>query len=243
MKPPAYFLLPGLSAFLLFSLLSPFFSRAAQSPPDPADAARKAKIDLIRQIAEDAAFYQRLQFNPDTIVPNWVVAQAKGVLILERWPGPPAVDGNGQGIGMLKGSDKKYGAPAFYTLGNSTIGLQIGPASVHLVAFLMTDKALLSLTSNQFSWSGNLHAVAGSSSSTSAPAGATPDVILFQKAADLNAAANIASTTISVNTANNVFFYDKPGVTPTDIFRGKVDMPKATAPLVDAFNQQSGSPE
>jgi len=241
MKPPAFFIVPGLAAFLLFGLLAPFFAHA-DAPPDPADAARKAKIDLIRQVAYDAAFYQRLQLNPDTIVPNWVVAQAKGVLVLERWPGVPAVGGNGQGIGILKGSDGKFSAPSFYTLGNATIGLQVGPASVHLVAFLMTDKALLSLTGSPFSWSNNLRAVAGDSSSTSAPAGPAPDVILFQKAANLDAPALVSATRISVNDANNQFFYDKPGVTPNDIFSGKVDVPKAAAPLVDAFNQQSSAP-
>jgi len=240
MKPPAFFILPGLAAFLLFSLLAPFFARAAVAADAP--AGDHAKIDLIRQVAYDGAFYQRLQLNPDSIVPNWVVAQAKGVLILERWPGAPTVNENGQGIGMFKGSDKKFGAPVFYTLGNATIGLEVGPASVHLVAFLMTDKALHSLTMSDYCWSGNLRAVAGDSSSTSAPAGPTPDVILFQKAADLNAPALVSATRVSVNDANNVFFYDKPGVTPADIFTGKVSVPKAAAPLVDAFNQQATMP-
>ncbi|MGA2053082.1 MAG: YSC84-related protein, partial [Opitutales bacterium] len=156
--------------------------------------------------------------------------------------GAPTRGENGQGIGMLKGADKKFGAPAVYSLGDARRGLPSGPASVHLVAFLMSDQALLSLTAAKYSWAGNLRAVAGDPNSTSPPAGPVPDVILFQKAGGIDAVAAAAAINVSVNDTNNALFYGKPGLTPADIFAGKVNTPKAAAPLVDAFNEQSGAP-
>jgi lipid-binding SYLF domain-containing protein len=234
---------PGLVTILLATVLAYSLIYAADAPAGtPSASPADTKAGLIKQVAYDAAFYQRLQLNPDTVVPNWVVAQSKGVLILERWPGAPTLGENGQGIGMLKGLDRKFGAPAFYMLGDATIGLQTGPASVHLVVFLMSDKALLTLTDHQFSWNGNLTAVAGNSSSTAAPVGLMPDVILFQKAGGLDPVPMAAAITLSENKTNNAFFYGKPGITLADILYGKVKMPKAAAPLVDAFNQQAGMP-
>jgi lipid-binding SYLF domain-containing protein len=242
MKASVSLFRPRLFTVLLATLVACSIARAGDEDNGVVTgSASSPKSDLVRQVAYDAAFYQRLQLDPATIVPDWVVAQAKGVLILERWPGAPTVAGNGQGIGLLKNPKGKFSAPVFYTLGDSSIGLQIGPASVHLVAFLMTDRALLTLTGNQFSWSGQLRAAAGNSTS-SGPHRNNPDVLLFQKAANLDANAIVSAVKVSVNDANNALFYDKPGVTPADIFNAKVKMPDAAASLVDAFNQQAGPP-
>jgi lipid-binding SYLF domain-containing protein len=203
------------------------------------DAPGVSKATLVKQVADDGAFYQSLQFDPDTIVPNWVVAHAKGVLILDRGPAPAST--NGQAIGLLKVSGKKFSAPAFYVLGSGATGVQNPSASVHLVAFLMTDQAVRSLSGTQSTWSG-LHAVAGDPNSTAAPAGALPDVIIFQNGAKLDPAALVSATTVSANPAINALYYDNPGITPADIFSGKVDIPDAAAPLVEAFNQQASMP-
>jgi lipid-binding SYLF domain-containing protein len=223
----------SLRAAVLFSLtvtlLAAPVARAADTPA--------TKATLVKQVADDAAFYQGLQFDPSTIVPNWVVAHAKGVLILDRAPSP---NHDGQGIGLLKGTDKKFSAPAFYVFGHSTNGLQKAPAGVQFVVFLMTDQAVRSLTGTQNTWSG-LHAVAGDPNSTAAPAGSLPDIIVFQEASSLDPSALLAAT-ISANNPNNALFYEQSGLTAADIFSGKVDVPTAAAPLVEAFNQQAATP-
>jgi lipid-binding SYLF domain-containing protein len=225
---------PAILLALVAALVTSPLARATDtsaSPPATKDA-------LVKQVVNDAAFYQALQFDPSTIVPNWVVAHAKGVLILDRSSTP---NHDGQGIGLIKGSDKKFSAPAFYVLGHSADGLQKVPAGVQVVAFLMTDQAVRSLTGSQVTLSG-LHAVAGDPNSTAAPAGPMPDIIIFQEASNLDPSALLAVTTISVNNPNNALFYEQSGLTAADIFSGKVEVPTAAAPLVDTFNQQAATP-
>jgi lipid-binding SYLF domain-containing protein len=225
---------PAILLALTAALVASPLARAADAPASPP----ATKDTLVKQVANDAAFYQSLQFDPSTIVPNWVVAHAKGVLILD---GSSAPNHDGQAIGLIKGADKKFSAPAFYALGHSADGLQKAPAGVQVVAFLMSDKAIRSLTGNQITLTG-LHAVTGDPNATAVPAGAMPDIIVFQEASNLDPAKLLAVTTLSVNNPNNAVFYEQSGLTAADIYSGKVDVPTAAAPLVDTFNQQAAMP-
>jgi len=225
---------PAILLALVSALITAPVARAADAPASPT----ATKDTLVKQVANDAAFYQTLQFDPSTIVPNWVVAHAKGVLILD---GSSSPNHDGHAIGLIKGSDKKFSAPAFYVLGHSADGLQKAPAGVQVVAFLMTDQAVRSLTENQITLAG-LHAVAGDPNSTAAPAGSMPDIIIFQESSNLDPSALLAVTTLSVNNPNNALFYEQSGLTAADIFSGKVEVPTAAAPLVDTFNQQAATP-
>ena len=55
----------------------------------------------------------------------------------------------GNGVMLVRGADGRWSAPAFYTLGGISWGLQIGGQSSELVIAVMTDKGLTSIMSRE----------------------------------------------------------------------------------------------
>jgi lipid-binding SYLF domain-containing protein len=219
----------GLVALLLGAT---FVFAADEAPTDP-------KVALNKEISAAANFYTLQQSDPKTAIPNWVVTQAKGVIIMTRVSGAVIIGGaGGSGIGMNKGTDGKFSAPAFYTLGGASIGLQIGGGTTRTIAFLMSDKALNTLTDSKFNWSSNVRAVAGDQSAQETTAGNKVDVILYQQSSGLDVGATVAGTQVSVNNDGNHNYYDNATITPTDIFAGKVTTSDAALPLIGALNKQ-----
>ncbi len=203
------------------------------------DAAKDPKLALNKEISDAANFYSVQQSDPKTAIPNWVVSQAKGVIILTRVSGAVIIGGtSGTGIGMKKNADGKFSAPAFYTLGGASIGAQIGGGTTRTIAFLMSDKAMNTLTDSKFVWSGNVRAAAGDQSTQNTTTDNKVDVILYQQTSGLDAGAAVAATQVSVDDVGNRKFYDSPTITPTEIFAGKAKMPEAAKPLLDVLNKQ-----
>jgi len=195
---------------------------------------------LNNRISTAAAFYSTLQLNPETAVPDSVVAAAKGVIIISRWSGAVAVGGTGGwGIGLKKDASGRFSGPAFYTIGGASLGLQLGGSKTQSVAFLMSDKALQTLTDDKFVWSGNVRAVAGPHSSSDSTVDNTADVILYQQSSGLDVGAMVAATEIAVDNDSNRAFYNSPLITPTQIFEGNATPPDSAKPLVNTLNNQS----
>jgi lipid-binding SYLF domain-containing protein len=216
---------------LLLSATSTF--AAEDAPKDP-------KIALNKEISSAANFYTLQQSNPKTAIPDWVVSQAKGVIILDRTSGAIIVGGTaGTGIGMIKGTNGKFSAPAFYSLGGASIGLQIGGGETQTIAFLMSDKALNTLTDSKFVWSGNVRAAAGTQSTENTTADNKVDVILYQQSSGLDAGAAVDGTQVSIDNEGNHKFYDNATITPTNIFAGSATMPDSAKPLLAALNAQT----
>ncbi len=215
-------------------LLSAPLARAADSPPaDPKDECNKV-------ISDASAAYTSMQSKPETAIPNWVVQQAKGVIILVRWSGAVGIGGTaGSGIGLKKNADGAFSAPAFYSVGGASLGLQVGGGKTETVAFLMSDKALNTLTDSKFVWSGNVKAVAGDHSSQSSTVNNTADVILYQQSSGLDVGAVVAGTQVSVANEHNRKFYENATITPQEIFAGKVKTPDSAKNLTDALDKQA----
>jgi SH3 domain-containing YSC84-like protein 1 len=192
--------------------------------------------ELNKHVGAAAAIYSSLQTKPDTAFPQSVTSNAKGVLIISRWSGAVGIGGTGGwAVGMEK-QGGKYSAPAFYSIGGGSIGLQLGGGKTETVAFLMSDKALQTLTDSKFVWSGNVRAVAGPKSTSDSTVDNTADVILYQQASGLDAGATVAATSLSVDNASNRTFYSNVTITPEDIFSGKATVPEASKPLCAVVN-------
>jgi len=204
------------------------------------DAAKDPKIALNKEISEASNFYTVQQSDPKTAIPNWVVNEAKGVIIMTRVSGALIVGGtSGTGIGMNKGTNGKFSAPAFYTLGGASIGLQVGGGTTRTIAFLMSDKALNTLTDSKFVWSGNVRAVAGDQSTSDTTVDNKADVILYQQSSGLDAGAAVAGTQVAIDNTGNQQFYDSVTVTPAGIFSGQVTTPESVKPLLGVLNKQA----
>jgi len=201
---------------------------------------KDSKAVLNQQISEASVAYSGMQSKPETSIPDWVVKQAKGVIILNRWSGAAGVGvTGGSGIGMKKKTDGSFSAPAFYTIGGASVGVQLGGGKTTTVAFLMSDKALNTLNDSKFVWSGNVKAVAGDQSNQGSTVNNAADVILYQQSSGLDVGATVAATQVSVDNESNRKFYDNVSITPEDIFSGKVKAPDSVKVLTDTLNKQA----
>jgi len=218
--------------FAALVLSAAYVFAAEEAPKDP-------KIALNKEISDATNFYNTQQNDPKTAIPNWVVSESKGVIILTRVSGALIVGGtSGTGIGMNKAANGKFSAPAFYTLGGASIGLQVGGGTTRTIAFLMSDKALNTLTDSKFVWSGNVRAVAGDQSATDTTADNKADVILYQQSSGLDVGAAVAGTQVAIDNDGNHQFYDSSTITPAEIFAGKATTPDSVKPLQGVLNKQ-----
>jgi len=237
MKTINYFRL--LLSLALVAAASSVLAHAADDSPK--EAAKDPKQAINQQISDAANAYTALQSSASSAVPDWVVSQAKGVIIINRWAGALGVGATGgYGIGLKKTANGRFSAPAFYTLAGASLGLQVGGNKTQTVAFLMSDKALQTLTDSKFIWSGNVRAVAGSHSASDSSANNIADVILYQQSSGLDIGAAINGTKLALDDDSNHKYYDNPTITPTEIFNGRVAMPDPAKPLVELLNKQAG---
>jgi len=228
-----------LSLLVLVAMVGSVLLHAADDSTMP--AAKDPKQALNEQISDAANAYSALQSKASSAVPDWVVSQAKGVIIINRWSGAVGIGATGgYGIGMKKTTNGRFSAPAFYTLAGASLGLQVGGNKTNTIAFLMSDKALQTLTDSKFMWSGNVRAVAGSHSASDSSANDIADVILYQQSSGLDVGAAVNGTKLAVDDESNRKYYDNPTLTPAEIFNGRVGVPDPAKPLLDVLNKQAG---
>jgi lipid-binding SYLF domain-containing protein len=198
------------------------------------------KAALTKEIDTAWQSYQTMQIKPETSIANMVVAKAKGVVILNRWAGGLVIGGSGgEGIGMKKNKSGEFSAPAFYTMGGGSFGIQIGGSNTQIVAFLMTDKGMNTLTDSKMVWGGDARAVAGPNAASTKTIDDSADVIIYQMTSGLDVGAAFSGVKITINNEGNRTFYGDPTITPTDIFDGKATTPDAVKPLLAALNKQA----
>ena len=187
------------------------------------DAAVQRKLH--EQLTKAEAFYQKLQADTDTAIPNRVVASAKGILIVNRWSGGVGLGvTGGYAIGMKKLDNGKFSAPVFYNLAGASLGLQVGGEESHTIAFLMTDKATRVLSDGKFVWSGNVKAVAGHHVSADSTLDKTADVVLYQDAKGLDVGATVAGIKVAVDEKNTRKYYQSTSITVNQILSGQAEV-------------------
>jgi lipid-binding SYLF domain-containing protein len=137
--------------------------------------------------------------------------------------------------------DEKTGnwsAPAFYTIGSVTFGLQIGGESAEVVMLAMTQKAIDSLLSSSFKLGGEASIAlgpvgGGAKASTDIPS-VTADFLTFAKSKGLYAGLNLEGLVVGVRDSLNQAYYGKD-VRPVDILVKKDVSNSRSAELREAL--------
>ena len=141
------------------------------------------------------------------------------------------VGGSG-GEAVVLASDGKGGrwlGPAFYKLGDASLGLQAGVDVSEVVILVMTEKARDALLSSSFNLGGDASIAAGPVG-TGASSAMTTDLVAFARSKGVYAGLSLEGAVIRPDTEANAAFYGR-NVSPVDILvRGAADNP-AAAPL------------
>ena len=113
---------------------------AAQAASDAANLVERARI-TVDDLKKDPAFGNARD----------LMRRAKGVLIVpELIKGGFFLGGEGGNGVLLTRNNSGWSYPAFYTLASASFGLQIGLQQSEMILFVMTDKALNALMTDEF---------------------------------------------------------------------------------------------
>jgi lipid-binding SYLF domain-containing protein len=173
-----------------------------------------------------------------------LVKRAKGVLIYPQVLKGAFIFGASGGSGaMLAYDDKtgKWGGPAFYTIGEASIGLQIGGEASEVVLVALTDRGVASLLSTSAKLGADVGIAVGpvGAGAEAATANLSADLVSYSRSKGLYAGVSLEGAVVAVRHALNKAYYGKE-VTPTAILvQHEVSNPQA-AGLIGAVSKAAG---
>jgi lipid-binding SYLF domain-containing protein len=163
---------------------------------------------------------------------------AKGVLVLPSVIKAGFIYGGqgGNGVLLARGADGSWSAPAFYTLGGGSIGLQIGVQEASIVLVFMNDKAFKAAIDTGLTLGADATAAAGTVGITGEVASthAFKDVYYFADVGGLFAGISLEGGAIGVREGLNRTYYGKT-ITPREIVLDRKVQAPAAQMLKDAL--------
>ncbi|MZR29761.1 lipid-binding SYLF domain-containing protein [Sneathiella litorea] len=144
-----------------------------------------------------------------------LLAVAKGVVVFPQVLKAGFFLGGAGGSGVLLGKNDAGGwsSPAFYRMGQGSIGLQFGAQVNELVLVVMTEKGLQAIINNQVKLGGDLSAAVGPMGTTLGASTTTNmkvDVFSFAISKGLFIGASVEGSVLSSNMDSNSSYYGKP---------------------------------
>ena len=142
------------AALGLLALLAPVTGARADSAGELGERLRKATAVL----GEMAAGKQ------DTAIPREMLARARAIAVFPQVKKGAVIVGGRHGEGVMsvkRTSDGRWSAPAFFTVGGGSFGLQLGGQVIDLVLVVMSDKGVESLLKSETTLGGDVSLTAG----------------------------------------------------------------------------------
>jgi lipid-binding SYLF domain-containing protein len=141
--------------------------------------AQEHLTDEASQSDKAARVFREIMDTPDKGIPQDLLGKAECVAVFPSVIQAGFIVGGrgGRGVASCR-TVEGWSAPAFFTLGGGSIGLQIGAQSTDFVMLFMNTDGLDSLLSNEFTLGGDASVAAGP---VGRQAGASTDLVLTAK--------------------------------------------------------------
>ena len=199
-------------------------------PPAWAEApkAEPPGVQADQHVAMAEKTFQNFVSDPGQDYFRRSLAKAKGVLIVpQSWRFGIIFGGTGgRGVLVVRDDSGKWSGPAFYTLSNGSVGLQIGFQISEYVVLAMTQNAVDSLLSSSYR-GGVDAAIAAGPVGTGVSTSFQGDFITVVRSQGLYGGLNFDGSMIKANEAWNQGYYGKPVTVQDILFRRDVSNPKA----------------
>ncbi len=173
-----------------------------------------------------------------------LVKKAKGVLIYPSVLRGAFIFGASGGSGVLLAYDekaKKWGGPAFYTIGEASFGLQIGGEASEVILVALSDRGVAALlaTSTKLGVDTNIAVGPVGAGASAATANLSADIVSFSRSKGLYGGVSVQGAIVGVRGALNQAYYGKE-VTPTDILIKRTVSNPHAASLIQVVVKQAG---
>ncbi len=175
-----------------------------------------------------------------------LVQKARAVLIYPQVLRGAFIIGASGGSGVLLVQDqtsRKWGGPAFYTIGEASFGLQVGADASEVVLVALTDRGVSALLATSTKLGANASVALGpvGAGVTGATANISADIVSYSRNKGLYAGLSLEGAIVAVRDALNTAYYGK-AVTPTEILvRREVSNPQAAGLIEDVAKVAGGS--
>jgi lipid-binding SYLF domain-containing protein len=175
-----------------------------------------------------------------------LLKKAKGVFISPQVLEGAFIFGLSGGSGVLVARDPGTGSwngPAFYTVGEASFGLQAGGKASEVIMLAMTDRGVNALLSPSVKLGADVGVAAGpvGAGASAATANISADILTFALSKGLYAGISLEGAVVAVRNEWNGAYYNKPGVTPTDILIRKNVSNPGSAKLIAAVSKAAGA--
>ena len=142
----------------------------------------------------------------------------------------------GRGVFMIRQSDGSWSAPAFYTMGSASVGLQIGIDTSKIVVVVRTQRGVESFYTNDFRLGGDVSIAVGPTGAGTRGGGFSGDFVAFAKSKGAYGGISLDGQGVAVEDQFNLNYYGLP-LRPIDILvRGRAENPASASLQATAQN-------
>ena len=173
-----------------------------------------------------------------------LLKKARGVLIYPQVLRGAFIVGVSGGSGTFVAYDakaKKWGGPAFYTIGEASFGLQAGGDASEVVLVALTERGMTALLTTSAKLGADVGVALGpvGAGAEAATANLSADIVSYARAKGLYAGMSVEGAVVASRGSLNKAYYGQD-VSPTDILiRRTVSNPQA-AGLIEAVTKAGG---
>ena len=173
-----------------------------------------------------------------------LLKKARGVLIYPQVLRGAFIVGVSGGSGTFVAYDakaKKWGGPAFYTIGEASFGLQAGGDASEVVLVALTERGMTALLTTSAKLGADVGVALGpvGAGAEAATANLSADIVSYSRAKGLYAGISLEGAVVATRDALNKAYYGKE-VSPTDILVKRAVSNKKAAGLLSAVKKAAG---
>jgi len=194
----------------------------------PANAYEKSveKEKAEKTLVKAVIALDNIMEDPENRIPESLINESEGIVIFPRaikvaigaWGGQ-----GGRGIAMIRKEDGTWSNPFFVTLGEGSLGIQIGAQSSDIILLFKHRIDILEIDEAEIMLGGDISVAAGphgKGSSSDTDIKFESEIYSYSRSKGLFAGASLAGGVLSYNEMVNESLYDKDEINTEDIFYG-----------------------
>jgi len=221
-----------LVVLVLVCSLAPVFAADEDSKAQEVNSKASARVE------EAGTVLQEIQSAPDAGIPQEVLGSADCVAVVPSLLNGGFVFGGryGKGVASCR-TEKGWSAPAFFTIGGGSFGLQIGGQATDLVMLIMNKEGMNNLLSSKFKLGADASAAAGP---VGRHAAADTDwkmraqVLTYSRSRGLFAGLELSGAVITQDKDSTREFYGRMVPFKTSL-TGEIEAPKQAYPFLSTL--------
>jgi lipid-binding SYLF domain-containing protein len=186
------------------------------------------------------AVLEALASSPDKSIPQELLAKAECILIFPSVAKGAFIAGGkaGRGVASCRQPDRRMGSAAFFVVGGTSIGWQIGGQSADVVMLIMNEGGIEHLLADRFTIGGEATAIAGPVGRTAqaaTDAQMRAQILSWSRSRGLFAGAALDGSVVRPNADANARLYGVKTSGKDILVDSRLQVPTPAQPFVDSI--------